>query len=54
MKADEFIHIPDLLLRIINLGGKIGAFPVLDSDWVDMGNWQDYLKLINRSNNVGN
>lgn len=49
MNENEFIHIPDLLLRIMDTGGKIGAFPVLDGDWIDMGNWQDYLKLINRT-----
>lgn len=54
MNADEFIHIPDLLIRIMGLGGKIGAFPVLESDWIDMGNWQDYLKLINRNERFEN
>lgn len=48
MNENEFIHIPDLLLRIKDLGGKIGAFPVLEGDWADMGNWNDYLKLINK------
>ena len=27
---------------------KVGAFPVPESSWVDMGNWDEYLKLVNK------
>ena len=48
---EESIDLPNLLLRAKAKGEKIGAFPVSEGAWVDMGNWDDYLKLI-RANNV--
>lgn len=48
IEKDEFIHITDLVLRIKKAGKKIGVFPVSEGAWVDMGNWDDYLKLIER------
>ncbi len=48
IEKDEFIHITDLVLRLKKAGKKIGVFPVSEGSWVDMGNWDDYLKLIER------
>ena len=42
----EFIHITDLIQRLLNAGKRIGVFPISDGSWSDMGNWEEYLKLI--------
>ncbi|MBE5918047.1 MAG: CBS domain-containing protein [Pseudobutyrivibrio ruminis] len=51
LNNEETIDLPSLLLRVKSNGEKIGAFPVSEGSWVDMGNWDDYLKLI-RSNKM--
>lgn len=42
----EYIHITDLIQRLLNAGKRIGVFPISDGSWSDMGNWEEYLKLI--------
>ena len=27
-------------------GKRVGVFPVNEHSWTDMGNWEEYLKLI--------
>lgn len=46
---DVYLNIPDLIDKLINDGKRVGAFPVPESSWVDMGNWNEYLKIINKS-----
>ena len=41
-----FFHITDLIKRIKKKGGRVGCFPISDSAWRDMGDWPDYLKMI--------
>lgn len=43
----EFFHITHLMERIKAHGGRVGCFPVSESSWRDMGEWSEYLKLIN-------
>jgi len=43
---EESIDLPSLLQRAKLNGEKIGAFPVSEGAWMDMGNWEDYLKMI--------
>lgn len=43
----EFIHLPDLIQRISDGGGRIGVFPIPEGCWTDMGNWNEYLRLVN-------
>lgn len=38
---DEFIHIPELLYRIKEKGGKVGVYPH-HGNWFDVGQWEDY------------
>ena len=45
---NEFIHITTLLLRLKNAGKKVGAFPVSEKSYTDMGNWNEYLKIIRK------
>lgn len=43
---NEFYHITHLIDKVIKRGGKIGCFPVSENSWTDMGEWNEYLKLI--------
>lgn len=42
----EFFHITHLMEKIKNRGGRIGCFPVSEHAWKDIGEWNEYLKLI--------
>lgn len=42
----EFFHITHLIERINKRNGKVGVFPVNERSWKDIGDWQEYLKLI--------
>lgn len=46
MNDGEFIHITGLMERLIAAGKKIGVFPISDGSWFDMGNWEEYNKVI--------
>ena len=43
----EFFHITHLMEKIKNRGGRVGCFPVSEGAWHDMGEWPEYLKMIN-------
>lgn len=43
----EFFHITNLMEKIKNLGGRVGCYPVSEGSWHDMGEWPEYLKMIN-------
>lgn len=43
---DEFFHITHLMEKVRGRGGRIGCFPVSDGSWIDIGEWDKYLKLI--------
>lgn len=42
----EFFHITDLMAKIRARHGRIGCFPVSEKAWTDMGEWKEYLKLV--------
>ena len=42
----EFFHITQLMEKIKNRGGRVGCFPVSEHAWKDMGEWSEYLKMI--------
>ena len=42
----EFFHITDLMEKIKARGGRVGCFPVSEHAWKDMGEWPEYLKMI--------
>lgn len=48
VKYEEFLHITDLLNRLLEAKEKIGVFPISERSWVDMGNWAEYAKIIHR------
>lgn len=43
----EFFHITHLMEKVKSRGGRVGCFPVSEKSWKDMGEWREYLKLIN-------
>lgn len=42
----EFFHITQLMEKIKNRGGRVGCFPVSEHAWKDMGEWPEYLRMI--------
>lgn len=44
---DTFFHITQLMDNVKSRGGRIGCFPVGEDAWHDMGEWPEYLKMIN-------
>lgn len=43
----EFFHITHLMEKVRKRNGRIGCFPVSEHAWRDMGEWPEYLKMIN-------
>ncbi len=43
----EFFHITHLMEKVQSRGGRVGCFPVSEHAWKDMGEWTEYLKMIN-------
>lgn len=43
----QFFHITHLMEKIKARGGRVGCFPVSEHAWKDMGEWPEYLKMIN-------
>ena len=43
----EVFHITHLMERIKENKGRVGCFPVSEHAWKDMGEWPEYLKMIN-------
>lgn len=42
-----FFHITHLMEKVKAHGGRVGCFPVSEHSWHDMGEWPEYLKMIN-------
>lgn len=45
--SGEFFHITHLMEKVKERGGRVGCFPVSENSWHDMGEWPEYLKMIN-------
>lgn len=45
---DTFYHITELINHYINLGKKIGVYPVSDQAWLDMGQFKEMEKMIKK------
>lgn len=44
---DEFFHITHLMDLLKEQGRRVGVYPICQNDWKDMGDWNEYLKMIN-------
>lgn len=42
----KFFHITHLMEKIKAKGGRVGCFPVSEHAWKDMGEWPEYLRMI--------
>ena len=45
IEDDKFLDLPDLIKRLTEAGHRVGAFPVSEGSWTDIGNWDEYLRL---------
>jgi NDP-sugar pyrophosphorylase family protein len=43
---DEFVHMTDLLQRLIDSGKPVGVYPINESGWHDMGQPQELDKML--------
>lgn len=43
---DEFYHITHLMEKLKTQGRRVGAYPISQNDWKDMGEWTEYLRMI--------
>ena len=44
---NKMFHITHLMEKIKKQGGRVGCFPVSEHSWHDMGEWNEYLRMIN-------
>lgn len=44
----KFYHITHLVEDAKNQGKKVGVFPIDDDDWIDVGQWAEYKKAVER------
>ena len=43
---NEFFHITHLIDLVKSQEGKVGVFPIAENSWQDIGNWEDYSKIL--------
>ena len=43
---NEIFHITELIEKVKNSGRSVGVFPVSEGSWKDIGEWNEYLKLV--------
>ena len=46
IEDNKFLHITTLIETLLNRNKKVGVFPINEKSWIDMGNWEEYKKLI--------
>ena len=44
--TNKFFHITELIEIVLKRNGRVGAFPISEKSWKDIGNWNDYLRMI--------
>lgn len=45
---DDFFHITHLMEKLQKKGRRVGVYPISQNDWVDMGDWDEYLSVIRK------
>lgn len=48
LPENQFMHITDLILKLRKNNLNVGVFPISEGSWVDMGNWDEYLKIVKK------
>ena len=46
--SNKHFHITDLIARAKKKGKKIGVYPVDDDAWIDIGQWNEYQKAVDK------
>ncbi len=41
---DTFYHITYLIEKLVKEGRRVGVYPINEGSWIDVGNWDEYLK----------
>lgn len=49
---NEFYHITHLMEKMIARKGKVGVFPISEGSWVDIGQWKEYQKTLEKYNSL--
>jgi len=39
---------PELIVDTIKDGGKVGIYPISDNSWIDVGQWPEYNKALEK------
>jgi len=47
---NQFIHLTDIIQECITKGGKVGAYPISENAWFDMGQFEEMDKMKERLN----
>lgn len=45
---NEFFHATDMIARARAKNKKIGIYPISENSWIDIGQWEEYKKAINK------
>jgi len=45
---NKFFHITHLIEDVMNEGKKVGVFPIDDDAWIDVGQWVEYKKALDK------
>lgn len=46
---NQLYHFTFLIEKLQKQGRRVGVFPVTENSWIDIGNWTEYLKLIQKN-----
>ena len=45
---NKIFHFTDLIENAKKIGKKIGVYPIDDESWIDIGEWNEYRKVVER------
>jgi len=46
---NEFYHITYLIDKLIHQERRVGVYPINEGSWTDVGNWNEYMKFVNKT-----
>lgn len=46
--TNTFYNMTDLIDEVVARDGRVGVFPVSEGSWTDIGNWEEYSRLLSR------
>ena len=48
LKRDSVLNMDKLITNLLNSKLKVGIFPVHESQWIDIGEWSEYKKTVEK------